>query len=67
MSDSFPAGTIVWLKSGGQPLTVTDTGRHRAVGELEIVDVEWFAGDVLRRDSLLKHSLTMEIPTNGRS
>jgi uncharacterized protein YodC (DUF2158 family) len=65
---AFPVGTIVWLKSGGPPLTVTDIGAYpRVVGAVEIVEVEWFAGDVLRRDAILKDSLTTEMPTNARS
>jgi uncharacterized protein YodC (DUF2158 family) len=65
MGSPLPVGTIVWLKSGGPPLTVTDIGRMQIAGEA-LVDVEWFAGDVLQRDAFHRDSLTTEQP-NGRS
>jgi len=62
MAAPFPVGTIVWLKSGGPPLTVTDFGGRTD----DVVAVEWFAGDVLRRDAFHKDTLKTE-RTDGRS
>ena len=57
-----PVGTIVFLKSGGPPMTVTDICDQQD----GIIAVEWFAGDILRRDAFHKDSLTTEL-THGRS
>ena len=58
----YPVGTIVFLKSGGPPMTVDDVRDHTD----GIIAVQWFAGDILRRDAFHKDSLTTE-QTHGRS
>ena len=51
---AFSTGTIVWLKSGGPPMTVSNyPGRHMP----ETVDVEWFNNGELNRDQFHKDCL----------
>lgn len=45
MEQRYAPGSIVYLKSGGPPLTVSGITRTD-----DIIDVEWFAGDELKRD-----------------
>lgn len=60
----FPVGSVVWLKSGSPPMTVTTiAGGLRSFRNTPLVDVEWFAGDKLCRDSFLAPSLTTDKPT----
>lgn len=57
---AFPVGTIVYLKSGGVPLTVSDQIHQ----DNNLVDINWFAGDAFMRDVIHKDCLTTEKP-NG--
>lgn len=59
----FPVGSVVFLKSGGPPLTVADY--NMAPIDAGLVSLEWFAGDVLRRDVIHKDCLTTGM-VNGR-
>ena len=54
----FPVGTIVYLKSGSPPLTVSDMP---GVNE-DCIQVEWFDGNQPRRDVFHQDSLTTERP-----
>ena len=59
----FPVGTVVYLKSGSPPLTVTSY--TSMLGPGVDVSVEWFAGSELRRDAFHKDSLTIQRPQDG--
>lgn len=51
-------GSVVYLKSGSVPLTVAEPIRS-ATEAATIVDVEWFVGTEVRRDSFHKNCLTI--------
>jgi uncharacterized protein YodC (DUF2158 family) len=53
----FAEGTVVYLKSGSPPLTVDPLSMSDT-----IVDVEWFDGAEVKRDSFHKDCLTLEKP-----
>jgi uncharacterized protein YodC (DUF2158 family) len=63
----FHIGEVVYLKSGSPPLTVTAMGSQRSFSQdgqeaWSIVDVEWFVGELVRRDSFLAECLTTKSP-----
>jgi uncharacterized protein YodC (DUF2158 family) len=64
MAHSFAEGTIVFLKSGGPPVTV-ETGLYPP--DSDLVGIIWFAGDGLKRDCVHKDALILKETTDGRS
>ncbi len=57
MSEKFKIGTVVCLKSGGPPMTVEYAPPEfqvttSYVPNLGFVQVQWFAGDIMKRDSI---------------
>lgn len=57
---TFEIGDIVTLKSGGPKMTVW------AVREDSVIDVEWFAGDLLQRDAFAPAELIASAADNPR-
>lgn len=56
------AGTVVCLKSGGPPMTVTSINNQCD----ELISVEWFAGEELRRDAFdLANLFVMDFELTG--
>lgn len=61
-SAPLATGDVVFLKSGSPPLTV-----YRPADDSDLVQVEWFAGEEVRRDCFPIASLTQdksECPAN---
>lgn len=54
-------GTIVYLKSGSPPLTVTGH-RYEIVLGVSLVDVEWFNGAEVKRDTFPNICLQTDRP-----
>jgi uncharacterized protein YodC (DUF2158 family) len=65
--EAYPVGSVVYLKSGSPPLTAMGAPRQFSrdgIEKHEIVDVEWFAGAEVRRDSFLAECITNDPAAN---
>jgi uncharacterized protein YodC (DUF2158 family) len=58
---SFPVGTIVWLKSGGPPMTVSDFPAPMP----NVASVDWFNNGELKQGCFHKDCLVTEEPDHA--